>query len=284
MEDARSNQKASTKLSLLVFVIAFNAMVVLGAAISQLVIVTAHSWQVFVPLVLMLSAIAMRRALGEKLTLAYCDMMALFSAALFGPSAAVIMAATSRVLVCAVSKKSYRDSLFKAAACAASMNAACYATLAALHSFGNRAASMSAIEIVAASALCAVCYFVLSTSLIAGYESFANDESFFELVQASFMWTSMRLLVSAPSAFRVYLMRQLNYDESRPHRRMRMGEILVARGHISKSDLMMALESQRRSVQPAMRVGEILIQMGLVEERYVMEAVASSRGPVFSAA
>src|SRR5829696_4733098 len=109
MGNARQNQKASTVLSLLVLVIAFNATIVLGAAISQLVIETANSWLMMVPPVLMLSAIAMKRVLGEKLTLAFGDIMALISAALFGPGTAVIMATISRILVYGESNKSYRN-------------------------------------------------------------------------------------------------------------------------------------------------------------------------------
>ncbi|HKG23787.1 MAG TPA: ATPase, T2SS/T4P/T4SS family [Blastocatellia bacterium] len=56
--------------------------------------------------------------------------------------------------------------------------------------------------------------------------------------------------------------------------KMLMGEILVARGLVTASDVAAALDNQRKSGPRARRIGEILIEMGLIEERHVVEALS----------
>jgi hypothetical protein len=189
---------------------------------------------------------------------AFGDLVALSSALLFDPSAAIILATINRVVVSGNLKNGYREPLFKVSSAAVAMNAAVYSALAVFPAFGDRTVAMSAPEMISATAVTVAVYIALSSALLAAYEAIGNQRSFFEALKESL-----------PANF--------NYSDGREHKKPRLGEILIARGLITDNDLSRALETQRKSVRPSKRVGEILVEMGLIEERHVMAALTATR-------
>ena len=274
MDGTTFDRNSSISLNLLTLTLMVAAAAVVGAIILIQVTETDQPSLTLVSFALLLPAVAAKRLLGEKLSLVFGDLLAVCAAVLFGPAPAVMVVVANRLMASIGMKDGYRRSLYNVASCAVSMNAAIYATLALFPSFGESPAEMSAGELSGAIALSAVGYFMLSLSLMTAYEALSNDESFFALLKASFVWTSVRLLLRAPSALTIYL-RQWNYDEGRHHKKSRVGERLVARGLITQDDLQVALKAQREVVQPGKRLGEILIDMGLIEERHVADALAA---------
>jgi hypothetical protein len=258
-----NNQQPSTILSLMTLVIAIDAVAVFGAAVSQQVIQKNVSWLLMAALVVILHSTGLKRVLGERLMRAVGDLAALSTAFLFDPSIAVILAAINIVMVSGNLKDGYRKPLFKVSSAAVSMNAAVYAAIAVFPSFGDRTIAMSASEIISATAFSAAVYLALSTALLAAYEAIGNRGSFFEAMKESF------------SA-------NFDYIDSRQHKKLRLGEVLIAHGLITDSDLSRALETQKKSVQPSKRVGEILVEMGLVEERHVMAALTECFTPAYA--
>ena len=255
-----NNQKPSTILNLMTLVVAIDAVAVFGAAVSHQFIQKNASWLLLAALVVLLSATGLKRVLGESLRRTLGDFVALSTALLFDPSVAVILAVINAVMISGNLQDGYRKPLFKVSSAAVSMNAAVYAALAVIPSFGDRTIVMSASQAISAIAISAAVYFVISTALPAAYEAIGNQGSFFETMQESF-----------PARF--------DYSHSRQQRRLRLGEALIARGLITDSDLSKALETQRSSIQPSKRVGEILVEMGLIEERHVMAALTECFSP-----
>lgn len=258
-----NNQQPSTILNLMTLVIAIDAVAVFGAAVSHQVILKNYSWVLMAAIIAVLHSTGLKRVLGESLSRAFGDLVALSTALLIDPSVAIILAVINAVMVSGNLKNGYRKPLFKVSSAAVSMNAAVYAALAAFPSFGDRNTVTSASEMISAVAISAAAYVALSTALPAAYEAIGNRGSFFAAVKESF------------SAM-------FDYSDSRQQKRLRLGEVLIARGLITDSDLSKALETQRRSVQPSKRVGEILVEMGLVEERHVMAALTECFAPAFA--
>ena len=257
-----NSQKNSTILGLMTLVIAIDAVAVFGAAVSQQVIEKNVSWLLLAAVVVMLPLTGLKRVLGESLMRASGDLVALSAALLFDPSVAVILAAINRVVVSGNLKDGYSKPLFNVSSAAVSMNAAVYAAVAAFPSFGDKTVAMSVSETISATAVSAALYVVLSTALLAAYDAIGNRGSFFEAMKEGF-----------PAKF--------DYSDGRQHKRLRLGEVLIARGLITDNDLCKALETQRRSIQPSKRVGEILVEMGLVEERHVMAALTECFAPAY---
>ena len=256
------NQKTSTILNLVILVIAVDAVVVFGAAMSYQFLQMNYSWLLMVSLV-SLALAGLKRKLGERMTLALGDLAAISSAVLFDPSVAVIMAAINHIVCSGNLKNGYRKPIFNVSSAAVSMNAGVYAVRTFLPSFGDKTVTMSATETILALAVSTTIFFAFSIALLAVYEALGNKASLFAEVKRSL-----------PANFKS--------GDGRQHRKLRLGEILIARGLITAQDLNIALDMQKRAIQPSKRVGEILVEMGLIEERQVMAALTDGFAPAFS--
>lgn len=256
MNNENANKKSSTILSLMTLVIAIDAIAVFGAALSQQFLQTNNSWLLMVALFVTFLG-GLKWALGEKMSPAIGDLIAFSSALFYDPTIAVVMVAINRVVVSGNLKSGYRKPLFKVSSGAVSMNAAVFSALAVFPSYGDRAVGMSTSEMILSTALATAIYFALSTGLTAAYQAIAIQGSFFVAVKE---------IVST----------QFKYSDGRQNQKLRLGEILIARGLITDNDLSKALETQRRSAHSSKRVGEILVEMGLIEERHVMAALSTA--------
>ncbi|HJQ70256.1 MAG TPA: hypothetical protein VKA70_14865 [Blastocatellia bacterium] len=262
MNTENANKKSSTILSLMTLVVAIDAVAVFGAAVSQQFLQANNSWLLMVALFISFIS-AMKWALGEKMTPAAGDVIALSAALFYDPTIAVAMAAINHAIVSGNLKSGFRKPLFKVSSGAVSMNAAVYSALAVVPSFGDRTVAMTTSDMVLATAISGAVYFALSTALVAAYHAIGTQGSFF-------------------AAVKQMVAMHFKHSDGRQQRR-RLGEILIARGLITDNDLSKALETQQRSTSSRKRVGEILVEMGLVEERHVMAALGESFSPAFSA-
>jgi putative nucleotidyltransferase with HDIG domain len=127
-------------------------------------------------------------------------------ALLFGPSAAVIAALTDGAVASLRVTKNPRKFLYNCATFASSMAAASLAARAFFPAFGNPNLPASASEMISATALFTLIYFLLSSSLIAAYVAFSNKVSLVKLWREDFLWTFISTLASGAAALAAFYM------------------------------------------------------------------------------
>ena len=273
MESTNPVKKAMPISAALLLVICVDAFVVVAACVLDRASQVNQSGLLLLGAILVTAFLASRRHLGNQVALALSDLLAIGSAAVIGPAAAVLAAATNQLLFSG-GKKGRRDQiLFGIAGGVVAMNVASHATVAAFASFGLPQEEFTAGMAVAAMAVCAVGYFSLSTVLCAIYDAFSMDKSLLTALKGYVLWNAAQLLFTMPASLPVYLMRQWNYDYSRQRHKLRIGEVLLSRGLITEANLQAALEMQRQMADRAKRLGEILIEMGAIEERQLLFAL-----------
>jgi|SRR5215471_6663726 len=200
-----ATKSANTLIPLTVVVIAAGAVVLAIAAIRQAQF-SQYTWLVMVGLALMVAPMSNVYIPGIKAKVTVGDIVTFTCAPLFGPSAAIIAATAEAAVTSLRITKSPRKFLYNVATSAVSMGIAAFGTGALFPLFGVKGAQWPAAQAVAAMGVFTVCYFFVSTFLIAAYIAVSNRESVFFTWKDNFLWTSISYGGSGASALAAFFL------------------------------------------------------------------------------
>ena len=190
---------------LLVSVVSAGAVLVACAAVNQ-----ARSaerlWLVMVGLALFVGPVGTMHVPGLKVRVVLGDVVTFICAALFGGSAAVLVAAVDGVSTSLRLTKNPRKFAYNVAVVVISAAGASLATTSTFPLFGRATKQLPVVEIVAAMGLFTFCYFILSTSLVAAHVAASTRRPFASLWKENFLWTSISFAASGASAVAVSLL------------------------------------------------------------------------------
>ena len=177
---------------------AVDLAVVAAAAIQAAV--AEHAWLMMIVLALLLAPMGAVNIPGIRATVTLGDIVTISCVVLFGPSAGIIAAVAEGVVTSLTITKSPKKLLYNVCTGAISMAAASLATQAAFDRFGVPGVQMSLLRMSGAVGLFTLCYFLISTSLIAAYVAFSIGEPVLRVWRQKFLWTIMSYIASGASA------------------------------------------------------------------------------------
>jgi signal transduction histidine kinase/CheY-like chemotaxis protein len=202
--DARNDSTA--KLSRLSLIVTLAGALTIVTAIVDQVFVADFTWLTMVALTLFVAPMKTILIPGVKARVTLGDTITFACATMFGPSAAVIAAATEGTFTSFRMTRNPRKILYNTAMCVLSMAGAGIATKMAFADFGEHTYKLSLPELIVALALFTLTYFLISTFLIGAYLATSSGEPFWEIWKENCTWTSISYGASGVSALGVYLL------------------------------------------------------------------------------
>ena len=203
---AKAQGKSYSALAILSLVVITAGVSVFAMAAVKQIAVSDLTWMTMVALALFASPMRTIYIPGIKARLALGDTITFACAAIFGPSAAVIAEVVDGTFTSFRLTNKPRKILYNAALCAVSMGGAGLVTRALFPSFGGITPILPIGQMVAALGLFTLCYFFISTSLVAAYLALSNDEPFLKVWRENLLWTSVSYAASGLSALIVYIL------------------------------------------------------------------------------
>jgi hypothetical protein len=206
-----SEKNLSAVMPLTVIVVVAGTVAVVAAATRQAA-VAEHAWLMMIVLALLLAPVSTVRIPGIKATVTLGDIVTMSCVVLFGPSAGVIAAVADGVVTSLTLTKSPKKILYNVATCAIAMAGSSLITRALFDQFGAPGAQLSVLRMAGAVGLFSICYFLISTSLIAAYVAFSSGEPLLRLWRKKFLWTIISYIGSGACALAVFsLVGRLSY-------------------------------------------------------------------------
>jgi signal transduction histidine kinase/CheY-like chemotaxis protein len=182
-------------------------VITLALAIIEQISVPDPTWLTMVALTLLAAPMRTIYIPGVKARLAVGDTITFACAAIFGPQAAVIAEVVDGTVTSLRMTNKPRKILYNAALSAVSMGGAGLLTRSVFPSFGPLTTTRLTIgEMAAALGLFTICYFLISTSLVALYLALSNNDSFLNVWRENLLWTSVSYAASGVSALLVYIL------------------------------------------------------------------------------
>ncbi|HEV8486603.1 MAG TPA: ATP-binding protein [Blastocatellia bacterium] len=210
LETATIRRKAQSKpvsaLTLLSLAVITAGVITFALAAVKQIYVPDYTWLTMVALALLAAPMRTIYIPGVKARLALGDTITFACAAIFGLQAAVIAEVVDGTVTSLRMTRKPRKILYNAALCAVSMGGAGLLTRSLFPSFGGMTTRLAIGEMAAALGLFTVCYFLISTSLVAAYLALSNDDPFLNVWRENMLWTSVSSAASGVSALIVYIL------------------------------------------------------------------------------
>ena len=184
------------------FVISCGVAAIGLAAVEQSK-VQGNAWLSMVALALFVGPMTIIKIPGVKVTITLGDTATFACAALFGPSAAVLAAVAEGSITSFKITTNARKFAYNVATCAVAMMVAGLVTRNAFPLFGAGMGHQPLAEIVGSLGLFTVCYYVVTTALIASYITLSNREPLWKFWRDNLSWTSLQHAASGASALGV---------------------------------------------------------------------------------
>jgi hypothetical protein len=171
-----------------------------------------HAWLAMIALALLVAPVSSVRIPGVKANVVFGDTVTFVCAILFGPSAAVFASIADGAIASMRATKSTKKICYNVATCTISMAASGFLTRSLFSHFGERGATPPLLYVFTEVGLFTLCYFLMSTTLIASYIAVATRQPLFSLWRRKFLWTVVSYLASSVSAIGAfYLADSLGY-------------------------------------------------------------------------
>ncbi len=204
--EIRITKSGSTGLTILSILVTAVGAIAVAIAAAHRVTSGEHAWLIMVALALLIAPVSTIKIPGVKADIVLGDVVTFTCAVLFGPSAAVIAAVADGAVTSLRLTKSPGKYFYNVAVCAVSMAGSAYAARLVFPGFGQGAAALSRVEIIAALGLFTFAYFIISTLLVAAHISFSNGTNLIRLWSESFLWTSISYVASGAAALAAALL------------------------------------------------------------------------------
>ena len=182
------------------------AVLAIGVAAVEQSEVEENAWLSMIALALFVGPMTIIKIPGTKVNITLGDTATFACAALFGPSAAVLAAVAEGSITSLKMTTNARKFAYNVATGAVGMTVAGVVTVSAFPMFGDRMALGPLADMVAALGLFSVCYFVVTTFLIATYMALSNNETCWGFWRDNLAWTSLQNVASGGSALTVYML------------------------------------------------------------------------------
>jgi signal transduction histidine kinase/CheY-like chemotaxis protein len=202
----KARGKSDPALTILSLAVITAGIITFALAVIEQISVPDPTWLTMVALALLAAPMRTIYIPGIKARLAVGDTITFACAAIFGPQAAVIAEVVDGTVTSLRMTSKPRKILYNAALCAVSMGGAGLLTRSLFPSFGAMAARLPIGEMAAALGVFTICYFLISTSLVAAYLALSNYDSFFKVWRENLLWTSVSYAASGVSAWLVYIL------------------------------------------------------------------------------
>ena len=184
----------------LTIVVVIAGTVAVGAAAAIQAAVSEHAWLMMIVLALLMAPMSAVKIPGIRATVTLGDIVTISCVVLFGPSAGIIAAVAEGVVTSLTITKSPKKLLYNVATGAISMAGASLITQAVFDQFGVPGLEMSVLRMSGAVGLFTLCYFLISTTLIAAYVAVSIGEPLLRVWRQKFLWTVMSYIGSGASA------------------------------------------------------------------------------------
>ncbi|MEW6207738.1 MAG: HD-GYP domain-containing protein [Acidobacteriota bacterium] len=205
-DKAESLEKNSSTLAVLSALVIISGLAVAAMAAARQSVVPGRAWLMMIALAIVVAPLGSLYIPGLKVKVIISEVVTFSCALLFGPSAAVVVAVADGAVASLRVTKTPHKFLYNVAAFASSMAVASLTTRAVFPAFGNPNAPSSASEMISATALFTLLYFLLTTSLVAAYVAVSKKQPLLKLWREDFLWTSISYLMSGAAALAAFYM------------------------------------------------------------------------------
>ena len=202
--------KSNSKLLMIASALVITAgaiMFVVDAAAQSLV--TNYSWLLFAAMTLLVAPMDAFFNSGLKGRVRFGLICSFICAALWGPSAGVVVAVINTSIAEFKRAKTYNSLFYNVAVSVISMSEAGLATSKLFPEYGSQPSEMSTANIALAMGVFTLCYFILSTSLTAVYSVLSGEQSFFTILMSRFQSTSLCYVVTGAGAITACMLAEL---------------------------------------------------------------------------
>ena len=200
MMSTKISERNLSALRPLTLIVVMTGMAAVVVAATMQAAVAEHAWLMMIVLALFLAPMSAVNIPGIKATVTLGDIVTISCVVLFGPSAGIIAAVAEGVVTSLTMTKSPKKLLYNVATGAISMAGASLITQTVFAQFGVPGLQMSVLRMSGAVGLFTLCYFLISTSLIAAYVAFSIGEPVLRVWRRKFLWTVMSYIASGASA------------------------------------------------------------------------------------
>jgi len=191
-----SQRHPSINVILLSIVVILAGSVCVTIAVAKQVSVTQPAWLMMIAMVLLVAPMGVVKIPNVTAKIVLGDVVTFGCMALFGTSAAVIAATVDGAAASLRITKSPLKFFYNVSTCAVSMTVAGYVATRTFPGFGSQQTPLSMSHFIGAMGLFALCYFAISTMLVAGFIAAMKGEHLLKLWRESFLWTSVSYLAS----------------------------------------------------------------------------------------
>jgi len=191
------NKNHSNTTILLSILVTLAGAAAVATAVARQAVAAEHAWMMMIAMMLLIAPLGVIKIPGIKARVVLGDMITFACAALFGPSAAVIAATFDGAVTSLKITKSPLTFCYNVATCAVSMTAATMTARAAFPRFGSTSERLPLSELVGAMGIFALCYFLISTALVASFIAARKRAPLWQFWRENFLWTSLSYLANA---------------------------------------------------------------------------------------